>query len=243
MKYLGRRTDSESAGWVSISDLMAGLMIIFLFIAIAFIHERVPELMSRESQVRNIVVSWQDIESQIARHLKREFSEAERRAWKMQIIEKSLIIRFKSPEVLFSNAEYELSDFYRKILTNFFPRYILVLEQYDSWIEEVRIEGHTSSTWKSATKQEAFINNMELSQKRTMSVLKHSVDSIPYERWRKWAEEKVTATGFSSSKLITDAAEIEDESASRRVEFRVVTNTRGRIERIINALETDETRP
>ena len=41
MKFLGsKRGDIDNSVWLSNSDLMAGLMIIFLFISIGFIREK-----------------------------------------------------------------------------------------------------------------------------------------------------------------------------------------------------------
>ena len=45
MKFLGKNSnDSDNTVWLSNSDLMAGLMIIFLFIAVGFIREKAPEV-------------------------------------------------------------------------------------------------------------------------------------------------------------------------------------------------------
>ena len=46
MKFLGsKRGDIDNSVWLSNSDLMAGLMIIFLFISIGFIREKVRTIM------------------------------------------------------------------------------------------------------------------------------------------------------------------------------------------------------
>ena len=58
-----------------------------------------------------------------------------------------------------------------------FPRYLNVLTQFRDSIDEVRIEGHTSSLWNHrSTPEEAYFNNMALSQGRTRAVLEYTGD-------------------------------------------------------------------
>ena len=49
MKFLGKNSgESDNVVWMSNSDLMAGLMIIFLFIAVGFIREKAPEVFGEQ---------------------------------------------------------------------------------------------------------------------------------------------------------------------------------------------------
>ena len=58
MKFLGKRnSDNDSAIWLSNSDLMAGLMIIFLFIAVGFIREKAPEIVGQQKYIMNYLSS------------------------------------------------------------------------------------------------------------------------------------------------------------------------------------------
>ena len=102
-------------------------------------------------------------------------------------------------------------------------------------IEEIRIEGHTSSEWGRTTNPtRAYFENMRLSQGRTRSVLRyvHSLPDIAHHGH--WIRESVAAVGFSSSKLVFGDDGAEDRSASRRVTFRVVTNADTQIRRILD---------
>ncbi len=74
---------------------------------------------------------------------------------------------------------------------------------------------------------------MKLSQSRTRSVLQHVLNLFKVTNKKKWLKKHLTANGLSSSRLI-ETNEIEDEEASRRVEFRVETNAEKQIEEIIN---------
>ena len=97
-------------------------------------------------------------------------------------------------------------------LADFFPRYIEILSKadYKEEIEEIRIEGHTSSEWQDQVPIDvAFMNNMELSQNRARNVLDYvlEIDNPKISRNKIWLKKKVTANGLSSSHLILDLVE------------------------------------
>ena len=63
---LSRKSEAE---WISISDLMAGLMMIFLFIAISYMNS----LQIRANQVRKIAVAYQELQDNLYQELYDEF--------------------------------------------------------------------------------------------------------------------------------------------------------------------------
>ena len=159
-KLFGRSALSEDEHWLSVSDLMAGLMVIFLFIAITYIRP----IVEIQSKIRNIVVAWKDSEVEIYDALKKEFKDDLPR-WRAELDRTTLSLRFKAPDVLFDSATAVLKHEFKRILDDFFPRYLNVLHQFKDAIAEVRLEGHTSSEWEGAnTKDVAYFMNMELSQ-------------------------------------------------------------------------------
>src|SRR5690606_651372 len=123
-----------------------------------------------------------------------------------------------------------------KILDEFFPKYIEILgsEKYRADIEEIRIEGHTSSEAGLLSVDEAYFYNMRLSQDRTRSVLEYVLGIPEVRADRVWIREHLTANGLSSSKLVLDDKGKENRLRSRRVEFRVRTNAEKRIVKIIS---------
>jgi outer membrane protein OmpA-like peptidoglycan-associated protein len=141
--------------------------------------------------------------------------------------------------VLFEKGEATVRPRFKKILDDFFPRYIRILRrpQYRSSIREIRIEGHTSSEWSpGATEEEAYFNNMRLSQDRTRTVLRYVLRTLGREPVSDWTRNLITANGLSSSELIYTESGKEDREASRRVEFRVRTNAESQLERILDQL-------
>ncbi|WP_461534719.1 OmpA/MotB family protein [Spongorhabdus nitratireducens] len=221
--------EQEENHWLSVSDLMAGLMMVFLFISIALMLNAFSE----RDKIKQIAVAYQENQVAIFDALNTEF-EKDLQKWDADIDEETLTFTFKSPDVLFKTGEIELSDEYESLLNEFFPRYMEVLKPFQDSINEVRIEGHTSSVWsRYSSDREAYFKNMELSQGRTRSVLDY-VYSMPSSRpFRHWIKSHLAAVGLSSSRLIYDEKGREDRAQSRRVSFRVITNSDIQIKRIL----------
>lgn len=224
-----RHDEQEESHWLSVSDLMAGLMMVFLFIAIALMLNAFKE----RDQIKQVAVAYQENQVAIYESLMQEFA-ADLERWNAEIDEDTLTFTFKSPDVLFEAGSRLLSDRYRELLNEFFPRYLKVLSPYKSSINEVRLEGHTSSSWNLNTPEdEAYFRNMKLSQDRTRSVLSF-VYELPESRANiEWIKSHVAAVGLSSSRLILDDNGEEDAAKSRRVSFRVITNADIQIKRIL----------
>ena len=228
---MNREQDTEEH-WISISDMMAGLMVIFLFIAISYmLHVRVEK-----EKIEKIAVTYEKLQSDLYADLENEFAK-DLEQWNAVLDRQTLSVRFKEPDVLFEQGKSEVRTAFKNILRDFFPRYIRILRQpkYINDIVEIRIEGHTSSEWYAGVSPEnAYILNMELSQGRTRSVLEYvlQLPSPQLQRNRKWIRDNVTANGLSSSKLIYTGIK-ENKAESRRVEFRVRTNAEKRIVEII----------
>lgn len=240
----GRDNDSE---WISVSDLMAGLMVIFLFIAIVYIRPLVEtkeralrekeQLAQVQSRIREIAVTWQKTEIAIYRALLAEFK-GDLPRWNAEIERDTLVVRFNAPDILFDQGIADLKPRFKNIIADFFPRYLRVLSKFRPVIEEIRIEGHTSSRWNASTPADtAYFNNMALSQERTRAVLEYALLLPAVLPWKAWARGNVTANGLSSSRLIANSDGTENFSASRRVEFRVRTRVQSEILKILMAVQ------
>lgn len=228
-----RGAEQEESHWLSVSDLMAGLMMVFLFIAIALMRDAFIE----RDKIKNVAVAFQENQVAIYDALMDEF-EANLSKWDAYIDRESLTFTFRSPDVLFAQGEIDISARYKELLNEFFPRYMQVLGQFSDSINEVRIEGHTSSVWNLAsTETEAYFNNMALSQGRTRSVLAYVHDLPEVEAYRSWIKQHFAAVGLSSSQLVRDLDGNEDRLRSRRVTFRVITNADIQMRKILEVGE------
>lgn len=215
--------------WLTVSDLMAGLMMVFLFIAVAYIRDtRIDNLKMKE-----VAIAYQQNQVEIYDALITEFA-ADLERWGAEIDPVTISFKFKAPDVLFEMGKIVLKPRFKEILDDFFPRYLNRLRQFDDSIDEVRIEGHTSSRWNSNTDPTmAYFKNMWLSQGRTRSVLQYVYGLPQVSSEQDWIKSNIAAVGFSSSRPILASDGDEDQESSRRVSFRVVTNADIQIRKIL----------
>ena len=241
-QLFGTRTSSKQEGeqWMGVSDLMAGLMMVFLFIAISYMRNadlKQEEIQVKQKDIKAVATAYQDGQVAIYESLLKEFQD-DLELWDARVDPESLSFEFQSPEVLFSTGELALKARFREILDDFFPRYLNVLREHRTVINEVRIEGHTSSVWNAQTPpDEAYFKNMWLSQGRTRSVLNYVYANSEIADDRDWVKRYVAAVGFSSSRPVTWANGEEDEARSRRVTFRVLTDVDIRMRAIVEKVK------
>lgn len=225
LNQLSRKNESEDTQWLPMSDLMSGLMILFLFIAVSFILN-----------TKRVAENYEDNQEKIYHALHQEF-EPNLDEWKAKIDKGSLTFIFTDPEVLFQTGRSDLQQRFKAILAEFFPRYMKVVAEYQHSISEVRIEGHTSSEWSDLVSDDiAYFENMRLSQDRTRSVLEYAYNLASVQTYRDWIKKNVSAVGMSSSKLIFDHNGKENKTASKRVTFRIMTNAEAQL-RLLSELK------
>lgn len=207
---------NNQSHWIPLSDLMTGLMMVFMLIAAAF--------MLRVEQTTTLVVKeYQETKSNLTLALQKEFAQ-NLKQWNAEMLGDMTII-FKDPNVLFATGSATVKPAFKEILKDFLPRYIKLVtsSKYKSTIKEIRIEGHTSKRWATETNElTAYIKNMHLSQERTLSTLEYILSLPALQHDQTWVRQHLTANGFSSSKPIMKTNGIIDDDASQRVEFKIV---------------------
>ena len=213
---------SEETGddqWIATADIMAGLMIIFLFIALITSHTVIDRIAKKIDIVQSAIYS------SLIEEFKKDLSK-----WGAEVDPKTGTIRFSGAVVQFKHDSDVVSESFKNILEDFFPRYVRVLKQFEGSILEINIEGHTNSRRKeSFNKDEGFIYNMNLSQRRAFNVFQYSLNTIstgnffdPRERVElDWVESKLSNVGFADRKKILKRNGEENMEASRRTEFRI----------------------
>lgn len=202
--------ENEETHWMSIADIMSALMMVFMFISISFLYQ-----LLNKKEIYKV---------ELNKALHKEFDK-DLQNWKA-IITDDNIFRFNAP---FKIGDDTIGKDFKGVLANFFPRYIKLLSsvKFKKEIDEIRVEGHTSKDWGKLTQKEAFIHNMNLSQKRASSVLKfcYNIDDKSLNKHILWLQSILRANGMSFSKLLYKDAKntIPDKIRSRRVEFKVIT--------------------
>ena len=240
----GTKEQETEEHWVSISDVMAGLMVIFLFIAISYmlnVRLKANEITVYKNEVEELLDAYKNLHAALYKELRAEFEgdltkkTQFRTLWRGHIDMETLSIRFKKP---FTQGNAAVPNAFKNVLRDFFPRYIAILAkpEYKDGVAEIRIEGHTSGEWhREATFDEAYFKNMELSQDRARNVLRYvlGIKRREITQNKEWIKKNLTANGLSSSQLILNSTGRENKAESRRVEFRVVTKS----EKLINEIE------
>ena len=212
--------------WMSVSDMMTGLMVIFLFVAVAY--------MIQVEKNQSVLSEYVENRKNLHDELVKEFA-GDTARW-VASMGTDLSMKFKNPEVLFASGSFEITDSFKRILDDFIPRYlgILLSGKFKDRIKEIRIEGHTDDEPAPRYHPNPFIANTMLSQLRAVSVL-HYLRSMPsYQAYKDEEKEMLeylfTANGLSYGKAVDDNDEYVyiskksiNRAKSRRVEFRVIT--------------------
>ena len=210
------RSLPDDEQWAPVSDLMAVMMLVFMLIAIIlFINFDLEKRSNSErcDETRKLLDS--------------EFR-GDFQRWGA-VLEKDLTFRFTNQRVLFEGGSSDIAQkWFAEAISDFFPRYMDVIGQIQREIGEdevlaIRIEGHTSSEYEG--KDNPYIANLELSQDRARNIVQYALALPEAGRYTDIVYELVTANGLSYSKLICAESGTEDKDASRRVEFKLLTNS------------------
>ena len=233
------KQEDTSAHWISISDVMTVLMIIFLFISILYIkriQQQMQIIKKANEAIHEISKEYTDHKQVIYDQLKKEFDK-DLKKWGAELVKDPIVIRFLSPEIMFHAGKSTIQPIFKSILYDFCPRYFTILSRFDNLIEEVRIEGHTSFEWHGAkTQTTAYFNNLKLSQNRTISVLEYCITLKKLRpNIKDWTIKHATANGLSSSKPLCFSDSVMCRSQNRRVEFRAQIKS----EDILNKINTN----
>ncbi|MGJ8723901.1 MAG: OmpA/MotB family protein [Roseibacillus sp.] len=242
--------DQKNDWMGSVSDLMAGLMIVFLFIAIVYMmdaqedkkraEDLTEQLKAESTKIQEITATFEGLKQGLHEDLLSEF-EKDLIAWDATL-ESDSTIRFNEPDILFATGSALLSPEFREILDDFFPRYIKILnsKNYGEEIEEIRVEGHTSSAWDGAESLSTrYLKNVSLSQMRSLEVLSYCFRIQALSAEQPWLLRHLRANGLSFAKPILTAEGNEDIERSRRVEFRVITKSEEKIVKILEIQESE----
>ena len=228
--------------WIPYADLMTVLMVIFLFISLAYMG--LVQFQKKEQD--KIFEEYKLTKENLLKELQQTF-EQDKKRWNLEL-DDDLSIKFTNPQVLFDEGKSDVTPTFQNILKEFLPKYLSVVMQdkYKDKIAEIRIEGHTNTKPINKT-NDAYIDNMELSQNRARNVLGFlrqqncfiQLETTKKDRLQYW----LTANGLSYGRTIDANSNLTfnsnteiDPNKSRRVEFRIVTTSEILVEKVIEQL-------
>jgi outer membrane protein OmpA-like peptidoglycan-associated protein len=225
--------------WIPYADLMTVLMVIFLFISLAYMGL----VQYQKKQQDKIFEEYKQTKENFYNELKETFKN-DFQKWNLEL-DKDLSIKFTNPNVLFRSGSAEISPVFKSILTIFFPKYLNVITQdkYKEKIGEIRIEGHTDDVPIHKT-NDPYIDNVQLSQDRSRNVLAFLRSLSCYQNLggdkQRLLQFWLTANGLSYGRTLDAHKQLTflskhavDKEKSRRVEFRIVTTSEALVQKVI----------
>ena len=252
-------------------------MVIFMFVAIAFMNDviednkqqdillaelkeakenqdiLVEELQQIKKEQDIIFEEFKAVQENLYQELLGQFK-SDFKNWNMTL-DRDLSIRFTNVDVLFGQGDYNITPRFAAILNDFLPRYFDVLrkEKYRDKLMEIRIEGHSNDDQmiKPGYDRHPYIGNVQLSQERARSVMKHFMQSAYFKGMRPSEQAQLefwlTANGLSygqmlntNGQLVKEFGGAPDKEKSRRVEFRIVTAMENVIEAMTELAEKQD---
>ncbi len=118
-------------------------------------------------------------------------------------------------KTMFDIDDYELKQEAKDMLKIFIPKYIeTIYKDYEDNISKIVIKGHTDDIG-------SYLYNLDLSQKRALSVAKFIVgDEIGDYKYKDKVTKDIEAIGRSEAELIKNDDGSVNKDASRRVEIK-----------------------
>lgn len=257
---MARFNQEEEFGWISISDIMSGLMMVFMFIAVLYMinFERKQEdlekvfektgmdadsliayiprvqgvlgtLQNRQDSISKIVAEYRNNRSALYEHMMEVMGQDLSR-WGAKVDPQTLTVRFYASQSKFEPGVDELSPGFKRILREFFPKFLKVVMNPDFTedILEIKIEGHA---FQSGEPYETIFAG---SQNRARNVLLFLRSLPAYQqldpKLKRVLDFRMTATGMGFNRMIDGSGNYVFQSGkgvcadcSRRVEFTILT--------------------
>lgn len=223
--------EEETSYWLSYSDMMAALLLMFVLIISFTMLQAKAQFESKENELlekQKIVETQQEImeeqqeqldkiigvRTDLIAALKTEFDGTD---LKVFVDSQTGAITLDS-SILFDTDQAELKVSGQNFLEEFLPRYLSVLleEDFKGYISEIIIEGHTDV-------QGTYLYNLELSQERALAVARFCLrdnNGILSTEETGSLREIITANGRAYSDPIYNEDNTVNMEASRRVEFK-----------------------
>ena len=135
-------------------------------------------------------------------------------------IQEDLSIEFLEKSLYFQAGIYKLTKKQKIFLKNFATKLVPFLKNNQEFIENLEINGHTSSEWKSVDFTSKYLNNEKLSLERSFSVLSY-IFQTQNKKTQKLLAKKFKGSGLNySQKIVKNNSE--DRAKSRRVSFKIL---------------------
>lgn len=233
--------------WISFSDIMTGLMVIFMFIAISYM----VQTKAKEQQIETVLELYENTRDSIRQDLTLLIN-GSMKGWidYVEFDTANLSIKFIGSDIQFKPDSDRIRSTFAKVLDDFIPKYISVIsqEKYKDKIAEVRIEGHANRININSRSQREYMKGVKWSQQRAKKVLEYFTDDKAYRSLGPDVQKRLqfwmVANGYGYGRTLDNSGQYTEfsdkaicESCSRRVEFRIITVSEQVITDIISKLK------
>lgn len=201
-------SEEQSSYWMSYSDLMAALLLMFALLLMVSILDNQLAVEEKDRLIEEMI----GVKTKIIEELVKAFEDSN---LEMEVDPQTGAIRF-SGGVFFETDSSTISLQGRKYLEQFIPKYIGILlsPQFKDEIAQIIVEGHTDT-------QGGYLYNLRLSQNRALSVVQEIFkEDFPQFEHQEELKKVITANGRSYSVPVVDQQGNIIADQSRRVEFK-----------------------
>ena len=223
-KFKPQNPDESNIFWITMTDLMLGLVIVFMLLFVFAIMG----YGEKSEQVSHLKKKIKTLTKKERIYYSRKFSaeikkELEAQGLDAEIDANTAQVKISNVE-LFDLNSYQLSESGKAYLDKFFPEYINTLLKNDKVrknLHHIIIEGHTDShTFHGAkTQEEQFLKNMNLSLLRANSIADYMFTTNYDKQYTNDLTKLVIIEGKSYTEPVLTKDKKEDYDASRRVEL------------------------
>lgn len=221
-RMIERKTEEDrNHYWMSYSDLMSALLLVFALLLMTNIFGNQMEMEAKDQMIEEVL----GVKTRLIEELHRAFNDSN---LEMEIDPQTGAIRFSSG-VFFDYDSAAVSKEGRENLELFIPQYINVLlsDEFREHISQIIIEGHTDQ-------EGSYLYNLELSQDRAFAVVEEIFSSdFPEFNEKETLRHLITSNGRSFMVPIYGDDNKVDQEKSRRVEFKF----RLKDEEVINQIQ------
>lgn len=202
------KREEETSYWISFSDLMASVLIIFILLFVYKLIEFQDNLNETEKKIQELTSTRTKIISMLQDEFEKENID-------IVIDPKTGAIQLNE-SILFDTGKSELKEEGKEFSKNFMPIYVSILlgnKEIRNEISQIIIEGHTDDVG-------GYLSNLKLSQERSLSVAEFLINPDFNYEYKSDLEKYLTINGRSYSQPIFNEDGSINRDASRRVEIK-----------------------
>lgn len=222
------QVDEENPYWMSFSDIMSVLLIIFILASVVLIVQLMEIREQLEEQQQEFTEEIQLLRQaeEVRRTILHEAAqELQRKGIQVSVSENDTVLSIPNDILGFETAEFDLGPQYQETATQIGNVLADVILQDDrvNYLDTVFVEGHTDNRPFQGMRGKG---NWGLSAFRAISLWQHWLDSLPADRRLNSLKNQdgqpiFSVSGYADTRPVTEFQESEEDlRANRRIDIR-----------------------